>query len=87
MGERERKMKDIIIAYPNKEVALRLRALLVGEGFRVSHICALGSSALGAAGEKDAGVIICASLLRDIDRKSTRLNSSHPSSSRMPSSA
>ena len=31
-------MKDIIIAYPNKEVALRLRALLVGEGFRVSHI-------------------------------------------------
>ena len=27
-------MKDIIIAYPNKEVALRLRALLVGEGFR-----------------------------------------------------
>ena len=51
-------MKDIIIAYPNKEVALRLRALLVGEGFRVSHICALGSSALGAAGEKDAGVII-----------------------------
>ena len=34
-------MKDIIIAYPNKEVALRLRALLVGEGFRVSHICAL----------------------------------------------
>lgn len=59
-------MKDIIIAYPNKEVALRLRALLVGEGFRVSHICALGSSALGAAGEKDAGVIICASLLRDM---------------------
>ena len=49
-------MKDIIIAYPNKEVALRLRALLVGEGLRVSHICALGSSALGAAGEKDAGV-------------------------------
>ena len=50
-------MKDIIIAYPNKEVALRLRALLVGEGLRVSHICALGSSALGAAGEKDAGTL------------------------------
>lgn len=32
----------------------------------MSHICALGSSALGAAGEKDAGVIICASLLRDM---------------------
>ena len=59
-------MKDIIIAYPNKEEALRLRAWLVGEGLRVSHICALGSSALGAAGEKDAGVIICASLLRDM---------------------
>ena len=26
-------------------------------------------------------------LFRDLDRKSTRLNSSHPSSSRMPSSA
>ena len=51
-------MKDIIIAYPKKEVALRLRALLVGEGLRVSHICALGSSALGAAGEKDRKSVV-----------------------------
>lgn len=59
-------MKDIIIAYPNKEAALRLRAFLEGEGFHVSHICALGSSVLGIAGARSEGIVICASLLRDM---------------------
>lgn len=59
-------MKDIIIAYPHKEAALRLRSFLENEGYHVSHVCALGSSALGIAGEKDDGVIICASILPDM---------------------
>lgn len=59
-------MKDIIIAYPNKDAALNLRAFLSAEGFSVTHVCALGSSALGIAREKEAGIIVCASLLQDM---------------------
>lgn len=59
-------MKDILIAYPNKEVALHFRAFLEQEGFHVSHVCALGSSILGIASEKNEGVIVCASLLQDM---------------------
>ena len=59
-------MKEIIIAYPVKEVALQLRAMLVGEGFHVSHVCALGSSVLGITQELSEGVIVCASILSDM---------------------
>lgn len=59
-------MKDIIIAYPVKDVALKLRALLEGEGFHVSCVCALGSSALNVAQDLKDGVVICASILSDM---------------------
>lgn len=60
------KMKDIIVAYPQKDIALKLRSMLVGEGFNVTHICALGSSVLSIAGEFNEGVVICASVLSDM---------------------
>lgn len=59
-------MKDIIVAYPTKDIALKLRSLLVSEGFNVSHICALGSSVLSIAGDFNEGVVICASVLSDM---------------------
>lgn len=59
-------MKDIIVAYPTKDIALKLRSLLVSEGFSVSHICALGSSVLSIAGDYNEGVVICAAVLSDM---------------------
>lgn len=59
-------MRDIIIAYPVKDVALKLRALLDGEGFYVSHICALGSSVLSVSQDLREGVIVCAEMLSDM---------------------
>ncbi len=59
-------MKDIIIAYPTKNVALQLRSLLETEGFHVSFVCATGSSVLSIAHDMHEGVIICASILRDM---------------------
>lgn len=59
-------MKDIIIAYPNRDVALQLRSLLDREGYHVSYICATGSSVLGIAQDVKEGVVIAASILRDM---------------------
>ena len=42
---------------------------------------------IGVAGGSASGKTTIVNIIREQDRKSTRLNSSHPSSSRMPSSA
>lgn len=59
-------MKEIIIAYPVKEVAMQLRSMLEGEGFHVSYVCARGSSVLGIAHGLSEGVVVCASILSDM---------------------
>lgn len=59
-------MKDIIVVYPVKETAMGIRTLIEKSGFHVSHICALGSSALEIAQAKQTGVIICPFLMRDM---------------------
>lgn len=59
-------MKEIIIVYPVKEVAMQLRAMLESEGLHVSCVCARGSSALGIAQRMSEGVIVCASILSDM---------------------
>lgn len=59
-------MKDIIIAYPSKDVALKLRSLLESEGFHVSFVCATGSSVLNIAHSMREGVIVCAAILSDM---------------------
>ncbi|MCC8016699.1 MAG: ANTAR domain-containing protein, partial [Clostridiales bacterium] len=59
-------MKDVVVVYPVKETALSIKALVEKSGFHVSHICALGSSALKIAQMKQKGVIICPFLMRDM---------------------
>lgn len=59
-------MKAVIVAYPKKEIALKLRALLESEGFHVSFVCALGSSVLNIAQDISEGVVVCASNLSDM---------------------
>lgn len=59
-------MKDIIIAYPIKEIAIQLRSMLESEGYHVSYICARGSSVLSIAQGINEGVVICASILSDM---------------------
>lgn len=59
-------LKDIIVVYPKKETALSIRSLIEKSGFHVSHVCALGSSALEIAQEKQNGVIVCPFVMRDI---------------------
>lgn len=58
-------MRSIIVAYPNKDMAIQLRNVLVEDGLYVSHICGTGSSVLGIASDMRSGVIVTASILRD----------------------
>lgn len=59
-------MKSIIVAYPIKATAIQIKNVLEDEGFYVSHICATGASVLNIASEMRGGIIICASILRDM---------------------
>ena len=59
-------MKDIIIAYPNRDIAMQFRSLLEREGYNVSYICATGSFVLGVAQGLSEGVVIAASILSDM---------------------
>lgn len=59
-------MKDIIVVYPKKETALSIRLLIEKSGYHVSHVCALGTSALEISQEKQSGVIVCPFVMRDI---------------------
>ncbi len=59
-------MKEIIIAYPIKETALQLRAVLYKNGIHAQYVCATGATVLGIAAELHGGLIICASILRDM---------------------
>lgn len=59
-------MKDIIIAYPSREIAMQLRAMLESEGYHVSYVCARGSSVLSICQSLNEGVIVCASILSDM---------------------
>lgn len=59
-------MRDILVAYPSKDTALKLRSLLESEGFNVTYVCATAASVLSIAQDMDEGVIVCAENLRDM---------------------
>lgn len=59
-------MKTVIIAYPIKETAMQLRNVLESDGIHVSYVCATGASVLAIAADMKGGVIVCASILRDM---------------------
>ena len=69
-------MKDIVVVYPVKETAVAIANLVEKSGFHVSHICALGASALEIAYQKRRGVIVCPFLMRDMS--ATELSESLP---------
>lgn len=59
-------MKSVIIAYPNKNTAMQIKNILEDDGLYVSHICATAASVLNIAEDMHSGVVVCASILRDM---------------------
>lgn len=64
--EEESAVKDVIVVYPVRETAMSIRALIERGGFHVSHICALGASALKISQTKKQGIIVCPFVMRDM---------------------
>lgn len=59
-------MKEVIVIYPVKNTAKAIAKLIEKNGFHVSHICALGASALEISQQKRHGVIICPFVMQDM---------------------
>lgn len=59
-------MKNIIVIHPKKEMALAIRSIIEKGGFHVSHICALGASALKISSSKQSGIIVCPFVMKDM---------------------
>ncbi|MBE6719546.1 MAG: ANTAR domain-containing protein [Ruminococcaceae bacterium] len=63
-------MKNIIIAYPVKKTALQIKSVLEENGFYVCCVCATAASVLSMADSMHEGVVIAASILRDMSAAS-----------------
>ena len=59
-------MKDVVVVYPVKNAAMAIAALIEKNGFHVSHICALGASALEISQQKRRGVLVCPFVMQDM---------------------
>lgn len=59
-------MPCIIIAFPRKEDAVKLKGILSRSGYDVAGTCTSGSQAVKLAGEFDGGVVITAFSLADM---------------------
>lgn len=59
-------MKDIVVVYPVKSAAMAIANLIKKSGLCVSHICALGASALEISQQKRRGVIVCPFVMQDM---------------------
>ena len=59
-------MKNIIVAYPSKNMAVQIKNVLEQEGLHVSYICGTGASVLRIASDLRGGVVVCSAILSDM---------------------
>lgn len=59
-------MNDIVVVFPQKEVATKIRNILVRGGIDVYGVCTTGAQALQAVDSLDEGIIICGYRMRDM---------------------
>lgn len=52
-------MINIIVVFPKKEVALKIKNILMKNGYDVAAVCLTGARAMEAVERLEAGVIIC----------------------------
>ena len=65
-------MSNIIVAFPGREEAQRMRALLTRNGFRVSALCVSSAAVLQASDLLREGIVICPARLKDTTSLSLR---------------
>lgn len=52
-------MKNIVIAFPKKEIALSIKKVLGQSGYPVTSVCTTGAQALSSLDGLDDGVLVC----------------------------
>lgn len=65
-------MTNIIIAFPNQEIARNIKRILMQNGHQVAAVCATGAQALQNANELGGGIIVCG--YRFVDMMYTELH-------------
>lgn len=52
-------MKNIVIAFPKKEIALNIKKILGQSGYSVTNICTTGAQALSSINGLEEGILVC----------------------------
>lgn len=69
-------MISVIVVFPKREVALKIKNILIKNGFDVAGICLTGAQAMRAAERHEAGIIV--SGIRFVDMVYSELKSDLP---------
>ena len=52
-------MLNIVVVFPKKEIVLKMKNVLIKNGFDVSAVCVTGAQAIQAVERLEAGVVVC----------------------------
>ena len=52
-------MLNIVVVFPKKEIVLKMKNVLIKNGFDVSAVCVTGAQAIQAVESLEAGVVVC----------------------------
>jgi response regulator NasT len=59
-------MRNIVIAFPKKEVAQNIKKILAQSGYNVQAVCTTGAQALESMNSLESGVLVCGSRFVDM---------------------
>ena len=52
-------MLNIVVVFPKKEIVLKMKNVLIKNGYDVSAVCVTGAQAIQAVERLEAGVVVC----------------------------
>ena len=64
--EGEWKVLNIVVVFPKKEIVLKMKNVLIKNGFDVSAVCVTGAQAIQAVERLEAGVVVCGNRFADM---------------------
>ena len=71
--EGEWKVLNIVVVFPKKEIVLKMKNVLIKNGFDVSAVCVTGAQAIQAVERLEAGVVVCGIRFADMIYKTKKI--------------
>ena len=59
-------MVNVVVGFPKKEIVLKIKSVLIKNGFDVYAACRTGARVLQSVEELEAGVVVCGIRLADM---------------------